>query len=454
MHDLLGPQAEAYRQGMAAVGAQLGAERGATAAATVTAGGVLPAPDRSQLTVEEGEEEMATAAEMAAREVEGLSPEDRRRLLGIRAEMDARDAERDWKPAGDAEPPSVSPTFGGSDLEADIAQMEAELLPPSGDGDIRPDDLVVPDRVPNLVEAVLEAHNYIDNYQSQRRVVLRAGEHIWLSYNLGRIEVLRQLCLIAQAGAVLKGRWILLDGSSGEFRHCRNLWQTETKGGIRVINEPTMYVRGARPWHFVNCDIRCGGSLCLLVSRNGDATLHHCTLGGAAPRTYVMDTDRKFVATEAITVLGKAWVVARFCEIVDTYGPACNVAGQSHLLLESCYFLRAAIGVVFDRQSVSVVKGCTFYDTFDAAFWTSPSEDTRLCVELVANAVHGCVWVSNKRPENLRLKHNNFDPTFPSQWNEIVQTHPPLVHQRTALGLTWTQRPPPEGNRQATDFPF
>jgi hypothetical protein len=44
-------------------------------------------------------------------------------------------------------------------------------------------------------------------------------------------------------------------------------------------------------------------------------------------------------------------------------------------------------------------------------------------VELLGNAVHGNVWCSHKRPEKLVMKHNNFDDSFPSQWNEIVETH-------------------------------
>lgn len=39
-----------------------------------------------------------------------------------------------------------------------------------------------------------------------RRVVLKRGEHNWLGYNFGRIEVLRPLVLVCEEGSIMRGR--------------------------------------------------------------------------------------------------------------------------------------------------------------------------------------------------------------------------------------------------------
>jgi hypothetical protein len=45
-----------------------------------------------------------------------------------------------------------------------------------------------------------------------------------VGYNFGRVEVLRHLRLTAQRGALLFGRWNLLEGSSGEMQHACLDW--------------------------------------------------------------------------------------------------------------------------------------------------------------------------------------------------------------------------------------
>ena len=42
--------------------------------------------------------------------------------------------------------------------------------------------------------------------RGRRRAVLRAGEHAWGAYNLGRLEVLRPFSLVAQASAPARAR--------------------------------------------------------------------------------------------------------------------------------------------------------------------------------------------------------------------------------------------------------
>lgn len=97
-----------------------------------------------------------------------------------------------------------------------------------------------------------------------------------------------------------------------------------------------------------------------MVTREGDCTMLHCTLGGPVQRTYDLDRDSRCCASEAIQVItsmimctnprvdsdwigtwqvmGSAWVVVRFCVITDTYGPGCSFLGETHSYVESCLF--------------------------------------------------------------------------------------------------------------------
>ena len=117
----------------------------------------------------------------------------------------------------------------------------------------RDGDIVVPDMHTNVPEAVLVAHK---PPCGSRRIVVKRGEHSWLSYNLGRIEVLRPMYMFCEPGAVQKGRWLLLEGSKGSIEHGRMIWQTPSRDEMRVVGEPTVYVRGGSPWLFEDCDVR------------------------------------------------------------------------------------------------------------------------------------------------------------------------------------------------------
>lgn len=125
----------------------------------------------------------------------------------------------------------------------------------------RDGDIVVPDMHTNVPEAVLVAHK---PPCGSRRIVVKRGEHSWLSYNLGRIEVLRPMYMFCEPGAVQKGRWLLLEGSKGSIEHGRMIWQTPSRDEMRVVGEPTVYVRGGSPWLFEDCDVRNMVRKCLI----------------------------------------------------------------------------------------------------------------------------------------------------------------------------------------------
>lgn len=74
-------------------------------------------------------------------------------------------------------------------------------------------------------------------------------------------------------------------------------------------------------------------------------------------------------------------------------------------------------------------------------------------VELIGNAVHGCVWADHQRPGKLILKSNNFNETFPKQFHEIYRADPPLMNERNALGCGWSQQVP-DDLRLATGFAY
>jgi hypothetical protein len=42
-------------------------------------------------------------------------------------------------------------------------------------------------------------------------------------------------------------------------------------------------------------------------------------------------------------------------------------------------------------------------------------------VTLLDNLVHGFVWATNKRPDRLHVRRNNFNLTFPAQWNYLQE---------------------------------
>lgn len=62
--------------------------------------------------------------------------------------------------------------------------------------------------------------------------------------------------MVCATGAVQKGRWLLLEGSSGSIEHGRVIWQTPSREDMRVVQEPAVYVRGGKPWLFEDCDVR------------------------------------------------------------------------------------------------------------------------------------------------------------------------------------------------------
>jgi len=126
-----------------------------------------------------------------------------------------------------------------------------------------------------------------------------------------------------------------------------------------------------------------------MVTREGDCTLMHCTLGGPAERTYDHDRDIRCCASEAIQVMiptnectwcslewtliwtmflqvmGSAWLVVRFCVLTDTYGPGCSFLGETHSYVESCLFQVMSL-IQKDALKDSHVKSCLFQDDISA----------------------------------------------------------------------------------------
>jgi hypothetical protein len=126
-----------------------------------------------------------------------------------------------------------------------------------------------------------------------------------------------------------------------------------------------------------------------MVTREGDCTLMHCTLGGPAERTYDLDRDTRCCASEAIQVMistnectraaadnvdcdnivlqvmGSAWLVVRFCVLTDTYGPGCSFLGETHSYVESCLFQVMSL-IQKDALKDSHVKSCLFQDDISA----------------------------------------------------------------------------------------
>jgi hypothetical protein len=129
------------------------------------------------------------------------------------------------------------------------------------------------------------------------------------------------------------------------------------------------------------------GSTAVMVTREGDCTLMHCTLGGPAERTYDHDRDIRCCASEAIQVMiptnectwcslewtliwtmflqvmGSAWLVVRFCVLTDTYGPGCSFLGETHSYVESCLFQVMSFIQSKDALGPSPTSSCTFSKT-------------------------------------------------------------------------------------------
>lgn len=122
---------------------------------------------------------------------------------------------------------------------------------------------------------------------------------------------------------------------------------------------------------------------------------------------------------------------------------------------QSSLFQRTAIGMTFDYKAKVTMKGSTITETYECAFWEMPGDDdcrdTR--VELIGNAVHGCLWADHERPVALTLKNNNFNHTFPDAFHEIYRADPPMACEFVALGCGWAQREPEEVG-MARYFPF
>jgi hypothetical protein len=208
-------------------------------------------------------------------------------------------------------------------------------------------DIVVPDMHSNVPEAVLLAH---DKAYGSDSVLLRAGQHSWTTYNYGRIEVLRSLRVKAQRGAVLVGKWLLLEGSSGSMHSLRALSRTPSSQTERCMYDATLYWRDARGWRVVNCDMRSAGSIAVLVTRSSHVVFARCTMGGALERRYDEDFDELYCASEALTVLGSARVSLDRCRFQDSFGPACSLMGESVCRIRRSVFARCSIGSVFDWE--------------------------------------------------------------------------------------------------------
>jgi len=208
-------------------------------------------------------------------------------------------------------------------------------------------DIVVPDMHSNVPEAVLLAH---DKAYGSDSVLLRAGQHSWTTYNYGRIEVLRSIRVKAQRGAVLVGKWLLLEGSSGSMHSLRALSRTPSSQTERCMYDATLYWRDARGWRVVNCDMRSAGSIAVLVTRSSHVLFARCTMGGALERRYDEDFDELYCASEALTVLGSARVSLDLCRFQDSFGPACSLMGESVCRIRRSVFARCSIGSVFDWE--------------------------------------------------------------------------------------------------------
>jgi hypothetical protein len=53
------------------------------------------------------------------------------------------------------------------------------------------------------------------------------------------------------------------------------------------------------------------------------------------------------------------------------------------------------------------------------------------------------------------VRRNNFNLTFPGQWNILEQVHGPVFHERHVAGTKWVQREPPDNLIPlAMNFPY
>jgi hypothetical protein len=228
---------------------------------------------------------------------------------------------------------------------AEVEQGQESLV--EGECVLEEGDIVVPDMHSNVPEAVLLAH---DKAYGSDSVLLRAGQHSWTTYNYGRIEVLRSIRVKAQRGAVLVGKWLLLEGSSGSMHSLRALSRTPSSQTERCMYDATLYWRDGRGWRVVNCDMRSAGSIAVLVSRSSDVVFVRCTMGGALERRFEEDFDELYCAAEALTVLGSARVSLDMCRFQDSFGPACSLMGESVCRIRRSVFARCSIGSVFDWE--------------------------------------------------------------------------------------------------------
>lgn len=266
--------------------------------------------------------------------------------------------------------------------------------------------------------------------------------------------MLRSLRVKAQPGALVLGRWIMLEGSSGCLRHVRCLSRTASSPTDRVLFDPTVYIRGGRGWRFVNCDIRSAGAVSALVTRDSKVLFLCTSMGGALQRKYRNDFDKLFCASEALTVLGEARVSVEKCSFEDSFGPGASFMGSSVCRVCDSFFLRTAIGTVFDWETRTSVVSTTYMDTYEGAFMNMPG-DTNTTVTLLDNLVHGFVWCTNKRPDKLHIRRNNFNHTFPEQWSYLQEVHGQVECERQVASTKWVQRELPDGLVPlATDFPY
>ena len=55
----------------------------------------------------------------------------------------------------------------------------------------------------------------------------------------------------------------------------------------------------------------------------------------------------------------------------------------------------------------------------------------------------------------LQIRRNNFNLTFPAQWNALEEVHGPVLYERQVAGTKWVQREPPDGEIPLTmNYPY
>ena len=55
----------------------------------------------------------------------------------------------------------------------------------------------------------------------------------------------------------------------------------------------------------------------------------------------------------------------------------------------------------------------------------------------------------------LQIRRNNFNLTFPAQWNALEEVYGPVLYERQVAGTKWVQREPPDGEIPLTmNYPY